>query len=31
MIGWARISSRFYNCGILEGKGYKAFIDNENN
>jgi hypothetical protein len=29
MIGWTKISSKFYNCGFLEGKGYKAFIDNE--
>jgi hypothetical protein len=31
MIGWARISPRFYNCGLLEGKGYKAFIEGEYN
>jgi hypothetical protein len=31
MRGWARISPKFYNCGLLEGKGNKAFIDKENN
>jgi hypothetical protein len=31
MMGGARISPRFYNCGLLEGKGYRAFIANEYN
>jgi hypothetical protein len=30
-IGWARISSIFYNCGFLESKGYKVLIGNEYN
>jgi hypothetical protein len=29
MRGWAKISSKFYNGGLLEGKGYNVFIGNE--
>jgi hypothetical protein len=31
MRGRARISSRFYDCGLLEGKGYQTVTGNEYN